>query len=110
MVLVFIGAQCQAAVPQGLSLWQGSFPGPLTLGTVRANMQHTCAQGEIGISLRNCHELAFATKRNPAITTTAESLTVSLLFFFLLFFKKRKEKGHIQKVQHSRLSGVIVQA
>lgn len=63
MVLVFIGAQCQAAAPRGLSLWQGSFPGPLTLGTVRANTQHTCAQSEIGISLRNCHELAFATEK-----------------------------------------------
>lgn len=52
----------------GLSLWQGSFPGPLTLGTVRASTQHTCAQSETGISLQNCHQLAFATKRNPAVT------------------------------------------
>lgn len=52
----------------GLSLWQGSFPGPLTVGTVRANTQHTWAQSEIGISLQTCHQLALATKRNPAIT------------------------------------------
>lgn len=70
----------------GLSLWQGSFPGPLTLGTVRANTQHTCAQSEIGISLHNCHQSALHRQLQKA----------SQFLCFLHFFKW-KEKDIFRK-------------